>query len=165
MEEESFKISKNYHISEHKKNTPYAFKDCLITYFELQDIQVYNLELCINRIENIYKNTTVSPLTHMEAIYRICSSLVNHYEIIQKFGGVYSKQYYKYRIIENLLLDKPIIAKLATGKNDDWALVVGYDNSKDCIHLKLPKQVQEINYWYESIEDLLLLGDVKMSKG
>jgi len=86
-----------------------------------------------------------------EAIFGACSLTGYLFELARKFGGVYNYEYFRNRMLENLLMNKPIIANLSHKNSGGWHLITCYDYENDLIYIS----DKPIDNWYKYINGML----------
>ena len=116
-----------------------------------------------NKIEQRYKDVTFNINFYPAILKNILGATGREYEVIQKFGGVYSEQYYIYRIIQSLTNNSPIICK-SSHADANWCLLVGYDNKNKLAYLKTPLRILATKTLYQDIDDMILFSNEKKIK-
>lgn len=91
-------------------------------------------------------------------IGQICAQAGYSHELVEKFGGVYNKLYFKNRIIQQLRKNEPIIFH-GSPYGRRWHLLIGYKESEDSIQYLSDQGIVESADWYDFMDEFVLMND------
>lgn len=158
------------------QNYPLSFVDCFYVYHTIRNVELQKEQnvfavasgLALSFILKKPASDNSAPLpapfaADQRPIRAVCRAVGYQFEIIQKFGGVYGLNYYKYRIVENLLCNKPVLASSAKGESG-WVLITDYELDTDWIQVISHTGCKKIDNWYDKLDKLVILGDAPTHK-
>ena len=147
--------------------------DCLAFYFTtVEKINAYPIEWIAKSFYTPFStpytleldeydpwmDITCLPQLFIKYMQKLMFEIGYEFDIVEKLGGIYNENYYQYRIAEHLYLNKPIIARNISGRSD-WSIIIGINGPLNQLLVRTAKETSWINSWYDSIEEMIFIGN------